>query len=86
MHLSMNIKLGKSDLDIVEEQFIARSPIWPEVAQRIVLLRVEELNKVQTTSRNIQLVYTTLSNFTIFLLVIAIMLFLPDQGLVNREI
>lgn len=82
----MIMKSGKSDLDIVEEQLHARSPIWPEVGQRIVLLGVEELNKVQTSSRNIQLVYTTFSNFTIFLFVVAIMLFLPDQGHVNRVI
>ncbi|XP_015368350.1 PREDICTED: protein 5NUC-like [Diuraphis noxia] len=77
---------GKSDLDIVEEQFHARSPIWPEVGQRIVLLRAEELNKMQTTSRNVQFIYTPLSNFIIFLLVIAIMLYLPDQALVNGGI
>ncbi|CAI6360022.1 unnamed protein product [Macrosiphum euphorbiae] len=74
---------GKTDLSIVEEQLQARSPVWPEVSQRIVLLSVEEMNKVQTASTNSQLIFTSLSNFIIFLLVIVIMLYLPDQGLAN---
>jgi len=81
--LCVLIKSGKTDLNIVEEQLQARSPVWPEVSQRIVLLSVEEMNKVQTASTNSQLIFTSLSNFIIFLLVIVIMLYLPDQGLAN---
>jgi len=81
--LCVLIKSGKTDLNIVEEQFQARSPVWPEVSQRIVLLSVEEMNKVQTTSTNNQFVFTPLSDLTLLLLAIVIMLYLPDQGLAN---
>ncbi|KAL4105256.1 hypothetical protein QTP88_020513 [Uroleucon formosanum] len=76
---------GKSDLNIVEEQFQARSPIWPEVGQRIVLLNVEEVNKEQTSCKNGKFIFTSLSNFTILFLAIIISLFLPDQGLLGYE-
>lgn len=81
----MLVKSGKSDLNIVEEQFQARSPIWPEVGQRIVLLNVEEVNKEQTSCKNGKFIFTSLSNFTILFLAIIISLFLPDQGLLGYE-
>jgi len=78
------IKSGKSDLNIVEEQIRATSPIWPEVGQRIVLLKMKELKKVETPSRNSQIVFTSLLNMTILLLTIFVILCLPDQELAAR--
>ncbi|XP_026815926.1 protein 5NUC-like [Rhopalosiphum maidis] len=69
----------KTDLNIVEEEFQAKSPIWPEVGQRIVLLRVDELNKVPTTSIDSQLAFISLSDLTILLLAIAIALCVFDH-------
>jgi len=74
-------KSGVSDLNIVEDELLARSPVWPGVDQRIVLVDVEELNKAQLISKDNQLVLTPLSDFTILLLTIAVTLYLPDQDL-----
>ncbi|XP_008185372.1 protein 5NUC [Acyrthosiphon pisum] len=73
---------GTSDLNIMEEEFHVRSPIWPEVGQRIVLLNVGELNKVQTTSSDGQRVSTPLSHLTLLLLTIAVTLCLTDRLIV----
>lgn len=61
---------GISDLNIVEEEFHVRSPIWPEVGQRIELLNVRELNEVQTSTSG-QRLSTPLSDPTLLLLTIA---------------
>lgn len=62
----------------MEEEFHVRSPIWPEVGQRIVLLNVGELNQAQTTSSDSQRVSTPLSDMTLLMLTIAVTLCLVD--------
>jgi len=62
------IKSGKTDLSIVEEEFHAKSPIRPEVGQRIVLLGMDELIKKQTTNKDSQIALACLSDLTILLL------------------
>lgn len=69
---------GTTDLKIMEEEFHVRSPIWPEVGQRIVLLNVGELNQAQTTSSDSQRVSTPLSDMTLLMLTIAVTLCLVD--------
>jgi len=63
----------------MEEEFRVRSPIWPEVGQRLVLLNLNELNKVQTTSSDSQRVSTPLSDLKLLLLTIAVTLCLTDR-------
>ncbi|XP_027848967.2 protein 5NUC-like [Aphis gossypii] len=58
----------KTDLSIVEEEFHAKSPIRPEVGQRIVLLGMDELIKKQTTNKDSQTALACLSDLTILLL------------------
>ncbi|KAL4132774.1 hypothetical protein QTP88_009874 [Uroleucon formosanum] len=71
--------LGTSDLNIIEEEFRTRSTIWPEVGQRIVLLNLEELDKVQTTSSDSQSVSTPSSDLKLLLLTIAVAMCLTDR-------
>ncbi|XP_025203214.1 protein 5NUC-like [Melanaphis sacchari] len=76
----------KTDLNIVEEELRAKSPIWPEIGQRIVLLKVDELHKIQTTSTDSQLASTFLSDLIILLLAIAIALCVVDQWLAYERL
>lgn len=62
------MKSGKTDLSIVEEELHAKSPIWPEVGQRIILLGMDELIKKQTTNKDSQIAWICLSDLTILLL------------------
>ncbi|KAE9545071.1 hypothetical protein AGLY_000614 [Aphis glycines] len=74
------IKSATTDLNIMEEEIHARSPIWQEVGgQRIVLLNMGELNKTLTTSSGRQRVSTPLSNLTLLLLTVAVTLCFTDQ-------
>ncbi|CAI6346000.1 unnamed protein product [Macrosiphum euphorbiae] len=73
---------GTSDLNIIEEEFLVRSPIWPEVGQRIVLLNVGDLNKAKATSSDSQRLSTPLSDLTLLLLTIAVTLCLTDRLIV----
>lgn len=74
---------GKTDLNILEEEFHVRSPIWPEIGQRIVLLNVGELNKAQTTSRASLRVSTPLTGLTLLLLTIVAVTLCPTADLLT---
>jgi len=43
---------GASELDIVTEEIGLRSPIWPEVDRRIVLLNADKLSSPEQASKN----------------------------------